>query len=248
MLSLTAWPGLRGLGSLKTREGAARISTGIANTRRKLTLAGSSSTGPAHAWCAAGGKGGPGARSWRWPRAPSRVPTTTHLANRIPSPQPAPSPPATQAGRADTRAQGPGGQAAGVAREQASERASGGSGSGSRSGGEAGVPRFGSSRWRPSCRSHPSPASRGGGSGGGFRALVRAGAHGVAWSRRARGRESESGGGRKIKTRKEMCLACLGLVGPCPSVGFGLSWALGLRRRRPDRARRAQAGLVAGVA
>jgi len=171
------------------RETAARISTEIANTRRKLTLARSSSTGPAHACCAAG-RG----RAWYalvavapCDRAPSRVPTTTHLSNRIPSPSPV-SPSHTSGTRREARrhARARAGRTSGGGCARASE------GSSSRGGGEGrrayGVPRFGSSRWRPSCRSHPSPASRGGGSVG-VRALVRVCAHGVAWSRREGERE-----------------------------------------------------------
>ena len=119
--------------------------------------------------------------------------------------------PATRAGRVerrtDTRAQGPGGQAAGVARARASERRQ-------RQprgrGGEAGVPRFGSSRWRPSCRSHPSPASRGGGSvGGSVRLCVRFPRRRVVAARG--GARAESGGGRLKEGKKRVRLPCSGL-------------------------------------
>lgn len=175
-------------------------------------------------------------RSWRWPRA------TVPLVACLPPPTyrtefraPAPSPPATRAGRverrADTRAQGPGGQAAGVARERAKAAAAAGEG---RGGGRTayldlvpvdGVPAAGAIHLRRAAAVA---------AWGSVRLCVC-----VPTASRGRGeRESESGGGRLKEEKKCVRLSCSGLsVRVRPS---GLGW-LGLRRRRPDRARRAQA-------
>jgi hypothetical protein len=202
MLSLTAWPDLRGLGSLKARDGsthqygdrkheAEANPSGVAPARTQPTRAALRGRGGGRPWCALVAVA---------PVRPS-VPLvaclpTTHLANRIPSPLPQPHTSGTRR-EAYRHARASAGRTSGGGCAGASERAEAAAAAGR---GEAAVPRFGSSRWRPSCRSHPSPASRGGGSRqrwGEVRALALARV--LPTASRGRGeRERESGGGRLI--------------------------------------------------
>jgi hypothetical protein len=93
------------------------------------------------------------------------------------------------------------------------------------------VPRFGSSRWRPSCRSRPSPAS-GGGGGGGSRPRGR----GVARSRSRRERGERAVG---TNENKEVCLLCLAcwaamLLCPCACVLLPVLAWLAAEATRPS--------------
>lgn len=91
------------------------------------------------------------------------------------------------------------------------------------------VPRFGSSRWRPSCRSRPSPAS---GGGGGSRPRGR----GVARSRSRRERGERAVG---TNENKEVCLLCLAcwaamLLCPCACVLLPVLAWLAAEATRPS--------------